>query len=323
MPRPLIFQPIFKERPWGGRNLERFYGKALPPGVPVGESWEITDRPGDVSVIANGPFAGRDLRWFMENHQRDLLGEARSLNGRFPLLLKLLDAQETLSLQVHPPAHHAEALGGEPKTELWHIAHAVPRAELLVGLKRNVTRAEFERRIGDGAVAECLHRVPVCPGDTIFLPSGRVHALGAGIVLFEIQQNSDTTYRVFDWNRTGLDGQPRELHVEQSLACIDFSDFEPALVSAEWKPQGEVQVRRLVSDALFVVDELRSTGPAECPVAVGVATILGVVRGSVKVPSGDEELGVTAGSFCLMPASLKDPVIRLEEDTAVLRVVPG
>ena len=228
---PLTFEPIFKERVWGARNLERLYGKKLPAGATIGESWEITDRPGDVSVISNGPLAGKDLHWLVENHRADLLGDAKLEAGRFPLLIKLLDAQEKLSLQVHPPASKAAELRGDPKTEMWFIADAVPDAELYVGLKHGVTRGDFERRIGDGSVAECFHRARVRAGDSMFLPSGRVHAIGAGLVIFEIQQNSDTTYRVFDWNRVGLDGKPRELHVPQSLASIDFDDFEPALVA--------------------------------------------------------------------------------------------
>ena len=227
---PFTFRPIFKERVWGGRELERLYHKPLPPGVPIGESWEISDRPGDVSVIANGTLAGKDLRWLMENHAADLLGEARPQGGRFPLLIKILDAQDKLSLQVHPPPAKAAELGGEPKTEMWYVAEAAPGAELYVGLKRGVTRAEFEQRIKAGTVAECFHRVSVRPGDAMFLPSGRVHALGAGLIIFEIQQNSDTTYRVFDWNRLGLDGKPRELHIPQSLASIDFNDYEPSLL---------------------------------------------------------------------------------------------
>ena len=230
---PLTFKPIFKERIWGARNLERLYGKQLPATVPIGESWEISDRPGDVSVISNGPLAGKDLHWLVENLRTDLLGDAKLEAGRFPLLIKLLDAQEKLSLQVHPPASKATELRGDPKTEMWFIADALPGSELYVGLKRGVTRADFERRVGDGSVAECFHRVPVGVGDSMFLPSGRVHAIGAGLVIFEIQQNSDTTYRVFDWNRVGLDGKPRELHVPQSLASIDFNDFEPALVSGK------------------------------------------------------------------------------------------
>src|SRR5262249_1131753 len=159
-----------------------------------------------------GPCAGNSLRWLMEKHARDVLGAGASPGSRFPLLIKILDAQETLSVQVHPPAKQAAALGGEPKTEMWYITDTTGKAALFVGLKRGVTRAEFERRIADGTVAEALHRIPVKAGDAMFLPSGRLHAIGAGNVLFEIQQNSDTTYRVFDWNRKGLDGKPRELH---------------------------------------------------------------------------------------------------------------
>ena len=252
---PLRFQPIFKERVWGGRDLEELYQKTLPPNVPIGESWEITDRPEGVSVVANGPLNGKDLRWLMEHRTGELLGSVRPQAGRFPLLVKILDAQEKLSLQVHPPAAIAPQLGGEPKTEMWYVAHARPGAELYVGLRRGVTRAEFQRKIKDGSVAECFHRLPVQGGDVMFLPSGRVHAIGAGIVIFEIQQNSDTTYRVFDWNRVGLDGKPRDLHVEQSLRCINFDDFEPALIRGAIEPgaAGNVEWRTLVNDPLFTV----------------------------------------------------------------------
>jgi len=155
---PLKFTPRFKERVWGARNLERLYRKRLPVGVPIGESWEITDRPGDVSVIANGALAGRDLRWLMEQHGPALLGKARALNGHFPLLIKILDAQDTLSLQVHPPAAKAAELKGEPKTEMWFITEAQSDAALFVGLRRGMTRSEFERKVADGTVAECFHR---------------------------------------------------------------------------------------------------------------------------------------------------------------------
>jgi len=258
---PLTFHPIFKDRVWGGREMERLYQKKLPPGRPIGESWEISDRPGDISVIANGPLAGKNLRWLMENHRAELLGNVKPATGdRFPLLCKILDAREKLSLQVHPPAGKAAELGGEPKTEMWFIADAAPGAELFVGLKRGVTRAEFEGKIQTGEVAECFHRVPVRAGDAMFLPSGRVHAIGAGLVIFEIQQNSDTTYRVFDWNRVGLDGKPRELHVAQSLASIDFNDFEPALVPSRFVGDSLMQVRPLVRDPLFAVEAWKLSG---------------------------------------------------------------
>ncbi len=162
---PLIFQPIFKDRIWGGRELERLYAKKLPAGQPIGEAWEISDRPGDASVIANGPLAGKDLRWLMENHAAEILGGAKpAAAGRFPLLCKILDAREKLSLQVHPPASKAAELKGEPKTEMWFIADAAPDASLYVGLKRGVTRAEFEQKIADGSVADCFHRIPGARG---------------------------------------------------------------------------------------------------------------------------------------------------------------
>src|SRR5437016_12839528 len=264
---PLTFDPIFKERVWGGRSLECLYHKPLPAGVPIGESWEISDRPGDVSVVSNGPLAGRDLHWLMTRHAAELLGGARPPDSRFPLLVKILDAQEKLSLQVHPPPGKAAELGGEPKTEMWYIAEAAPGAELYVGLKRGVTREQFERKINDGTVEDCVHRLKVRAGDAMFLPSGRLHAIGAGLVIFEIQQNSDTTYRVFDWNRLGLDGQPRTLHIKESMASINFNDFEPTLVRSQARTDGLAAIRPLVQDALFTVDlyELSRAGSISLP----------------------------------------------------------
>ena len=168
----------------------------------------------------------------MQHCPAALLGARDPVPPRFPLLIKIIDAHDTLSLQVHPPAAVAERLGGQAKTEMWYVARAEPGAELFVGLKKGVTRANFERKLAHQTVAECFHRIAVREGDAMFLPSGRVHALGAGTVIFEVQQNSDTTYRVFDWNRLDRDGKARELHVPQSLASIDFGDFELSLVAA-------------------------------------------------------------------------------------------
>jgi mannose-6-phosphate isomerase len=318
---PLTFHPIFKERIWGGRELEKLYGKKLPPGKVIGESWEISDRPGDESIIANGKFAGKSLRWLMENHARELLGDAKPASeNRFPLLIKILDAREKLSLQVHPPASKAAELKGEPKTEMWFIADAAPGAELFVGLKRGVTRAEFEKKIADGSVAECFHRVPVCAGDTMFLPSGRVHAIGAGIVIFEIQQNSDTTYRVFDWNRVGLDGKPRELHVAQSLASIDFNDFEPKLVSEKFSGDGKIKSRSLVRDKSFNVEDLDIKSGAVAKLKEHKLQIVAAVSGQIEIKSGSEIVILSAGQFCLIPASLGPLEILAKSDAALLRV---
>ena len=321
---PFLFHPIFKERVWGGRRLETLYGKTLPPGVPIGESWEVSDRPGDESVIANGPLAGKSLRWLMQAHGGDVLGAARAAaDNRFPLLCKILDARDTLSVQVHPPAHLAVALNGEPKTEMWHITDGAPGAELFVGLERGVTRAEFEARLQTGEVARCVHRLPVRAGDTMFLPSGRVHAIGAGLVIFEIQQNSDTTYRVFDWNRTGLDGKPRELHVPQSLASIDFTDVEPSLVDSPAIDEGALTSRSLVRDPLFTVDAFQARASGEAAMVPPRLRILAAVNGQVTVSGGGLAVAVEPGRFCLVPASLSDVTVSFEVDSKYLVVEGG
>lgn len=328
LPRPVVlyplkFNPIFKERVWGGRNLERLYHKPLPPDLPIGESWEISDRPGDASVIANGPLAGKDLRWLMENHQRELLGAARSQAGRFPLLVKILDAREKLSLQVHPPADKAAALSGEPKTEMWFITQAAPDAELYVGLKRGVTRAEFERRTQDGTVADCFHRLQVRAGDTMFLPSGRVHAIGAGLVIFEIQQNSDTTYRVFDWNRADAAGKPRELHMAQSLASIDFSDFEPPLLESAFSSAGHFKIRPLVRDPLFSANHFRALSKESLIFRQPHLRIVAVIENKVTVADGSSSLELTAGEFCLVPACVQVLDLQCEIGSSFMLVEAG
>jgi mannose-6-phosphate isomerase len=175
---PVTFRPIFKERIWGGRELERLYQKAIPFGKKIGESWELSDRNDNVSVILNGDLAGTTLRSLMESGSEEVLGKSKSLAGRFPLLCKLLDAREKLSLQVHPPEACAKALGGEAKTEIWYVAHAEPRAELYAGLKSGVTKGVFESQLKAGCVAECFHSLQVKAGDVLFVPSGRVHGLG-------------------------------------------------------------------------------------------------------------------------------------------------
>ena len=320
---PFVFQPIFKDRIWGGHELERLFAKKIPAGKPIGESWEISDRPGDASVIANGSLAGKNLRWLMENHAAEILGDAKpAADGRFPLLCKILDAREKLSLQVHPPASKAAELKGEPKTEMWFIADAAPDASLYVGLKRGVTRAEFEQKISDGSVADCFHKIPVRAGDTMFLPSGRVHAIGDGLVIFEIQQNSDTTYRVFDWNRVGLDGQPRELHIAQSLASIDFNDFEPKLVPQNYRNAPNFKFRQLVEDPLFNVQELVFENAGSVKLSGSYLRIIAVTKGAAEI--SDDISGIVtelkSGDFCLIPACLKNVEIKAAANTSLLCV---
>jgi mannose-6-phosphate isomerase len=214
----------------------------------------------------------------------------------------------------------ASALAGEPKTEMWYVAEAAPGAQLYVGLKRGVTRADFEQRIKAGTVAECFHRIGVQAGDAMFLPSGRVHALGAGLVIFEIQQNSDTTYRVFDWNRLGLDGKPRELHIPQSLASIDFNDYEPSLVPRAFARNDLQTVRPLVRDPLFSAEAQEASAGASAPLRPKKLQIVALLAGLVQVCDGAEKLALAAGQFCLVPASLAQVTVQAETPATFLRV---
>lgn len=226
---PISFKHLFTDRVWGGRRLESLYGKPLPKETSIGESWEIVDRETEQSVVESGPLKGLTLHELWIENRAEIFGKTNSNSLRFPLLFKLLDARDRLSVQVHPPVAVAPQLKGEPKTEMWFFAHCDPESTIYAGLKTGVTRESFARALENGTVEGEIHSIPVKAGDAIFIPSGRIHAIGTGNVIVEVQQNSDTTYRVFDWNRIGLDGKPRALHIEESLRSIDFNDFEPEL----------------------------------------------------------------------------------------------
>jgi mannose-6-phosphate isomerase len=229
---PLQFRPLYQERVWGGRALEAALGRQLPPDQPIGESWEIVDRPEAQSVVRGGAWNGLTLRQVIERHGPEVMGPSWPAERRFPLLVKWLDCSERLSLQVHPPAEVAAELNGEPKTEHWYIAQTQHGAKLIVGLKQGVTRAQFERAIADQTLDACVHQMVIAAGDSILVRSGEVHAIDGGSLILEIQQNSDTTFRVYDWGRVGLDGKPRQLHIAESLRSIRWDEFEPTPVRA-------------------------------------------------------------------------------------------
>jgi mannose-6-phosphate isomerase len=306
---PITFKPLYMQRVWGGRELERVYGRELPDATrPYGESWEIVDREDEQSVVDDGPLAGKTLHDLWTSQRAELFGEGHGTHPRFPILIKVLDARDDLSIQVHPPVERAAELGGEPKTEMWFIADCDPGAKLYVGLKNGVTRADFEQAIADGGVADLVHAIQPQPGDSIFIPSGRLHAIGAGFLIHEIQQNSDTTYRVFDWNRLGLDGKPRELHVAQSLASIDFTDFEPAMDT----PQGDTLARC----PYFKTDRKHLAAAEEIanPEA-GKFSIISVVEGELESGAG-KRFG--KGRFLLLPRDAAP--LRAVTDAILLQV---
>ncbi len=314
---PLVFHPIYRQRVWGGRRLASHFGRTLPPDIPIGESWEIADRPDAESVVANGPLAGRTLRWLMEQHAPALLGEAgaHSVDGRFPLLVKILDAQESLSLQVHPPATLAASLGGESKAEAWHVVHAQDGARIYAGLRAPETRASLEAAAREGRIAGRVQSLPAKAGDSLFIPPGRVHALGAGVMVFEVQQNSDTTYRLFDWNRTGNDGRPRDLHVAQALACLRYDDVTPAL--SMHPPEAAHHV--IVDEpGLFYTHLHRlSPGGAWQNPRPGMV-VVGVANGRLRLSHPVAELALAPGQFALVPASLPSTQIHAEGEAVFL-----
>jgi len=306
--QPLSFEPIFMERIWGGRKLAQLFRKNLPPKKPIGESWEVVDRAQAQSIVSNGPLKGKTLHELWSQHRKEIFGDLPD-SPRFPLLIKLLDAQEKLSLQVHPPEKIAVKLGGEPKTECWYVAHAESGAELFIGFKELTNREQFQKLLWAGSAADHVHTIRVQQGDAMFLPAGRFHAVGAGNVLVEIQQNSDTTYRVFDWNRVDQQtGKPRKLHVDEALESIDFSDVAPKLI----EPKGEL----LVKHELFQLQKWNLDSPREVTPR-GEFAIVCCLAGSLRCT----EVDLRPGEFFLVPASSQDRQLHPRaERTSLLRI---
>lgn len=309
---PLTFEPIFQQRIWGGRRLAELFGKALPDAVPIGESWELADLPNGRSVAANGPLAGQTLTAILRQHGPAVTGKP-DFTGPFPLLIKLLDAEEVLSVQVHPDAEACRTMGkGEPKTECWYIVDARPGAVIYKGLKPGTTRDAFAEAIHDGTCAELLNRVPVEVGQCHFLPSGMCHAIGAGLVIAEIQQPSDTTYRVFDWNRIDkTTGRPRPLHIDEALQSIRF-DAAP--------PLEPTTVGRLVDAAEFKVDKGHQTPGCEVLIKAGTMRVLLILTGSGTIISETTEpVDFSAGQTLLVPAAYEG-VLQFKRDCEYLTV---
>jgi mannose-6-phosphate isomerase len=312
---PITFKPLYMQRVWGGRELERVYGRALPdPMLPFGESWEIVDREKEQSVVDHGPLAGTPLHHLWCDHREEIFGSGYGSGGhpRFPILIKVLDARDDLSIQVHPPPHLAARLGGEPKTEMWFIADCDPGAKLYVGLKHGVNRADFEQAIARGTVADCVHAIRPKPGESIFIPSGRLHAIGAGFLIHEIQQNSDTTYRVFDWNRLGLDGKARELHVAESLASIDFDDFEPTMDQPDGETLATCEYFKTARKSIAVGESIGNP-------QTGKFSIVSVVQGAVESAAG-RHFG--PGQFLLLPCDAV-PLTALENSVVLQVTLPA
>ena len=303
---PLKFKPIFKHRIWGGQKLKDVFGKDLPANQKIGESWELADLPDDKNLVANGEFAGETLIKIIEKYPSEITG-SEYFTGPFPILIKLLDAQDILSVQVHPDEQTCKRLGeGEPKTECWYIISAEPDSYIYKGLKNGVTKPQFTEAIMDGDVADLLVKVPVEAGQCHFLPAGTVHAIGPGLLIAEIQLPSDTTYRVFDWNRVDENGNSRQLHVKQALESINFDLTIDKL--------DVTTIGRLVDCEYFTVDKGHQAKSCEVFLSPGEMKVLVILSGYGTITSSHvNAVEFKAGDCILIPASYEGAICFADE----------
>ena len=317
---PLTFRPLFRSYLWGGRRLESLLGKQLGDEPRYAESWEIVDHGDDQSVVAEGPLAGKTLGDLVRERGEELLGPGRRYDA-FPLLFKFLDAHKVLSVQVHPDDAYAATLNPPDlgKTEAWVILHADPGSKIYAGLKPGVNRETLRAEIAAGRTAETLHVFEAKPGDCVFIPAGTVHALGAGLVVAEIQQSSDTTYRLYDWDRVDDQGNRRPLHIEEALKTTDFA--RGPVDPVEPQPTDDGVGERMVDCDKFLLDRYQTTEPVPLD-ASRSSRLIAVLEGSCDVIAGanGEAPFLSKGSTCLVPASVGRFELRPREAMTALIV---
>ncbi len=332
---PFKFKPRFVQKMWGGRRIETSLGKKLPPQHPIGESWELFDFPPGVidaspnwvsSEIANGPFAGRSLHSVILDFGRAVHGDVPLLApaGQFPILIKYLDARENLSVQVHPDQTYTSSHPGTHlKTEAWYVVENDPGAKLYHGLKAGATRDAFAQAIQNGAVDALVNALPVKAGDCFYLPSGTVHALGAGILVAEVQTPSDTTFRVFDFNRVDpASGKPRSLHVAEALQCIDFHDNSPPQQTRTHVAQVFSTVSRLLTCPYFTIEKVRFSEGVEQTLPYDQPVVWMMLHGKaqLRVEQMSEPTHLAKGDTLLLPARMRNPTLKTLTDCVWLEV---
>ena len=292
---PLKFEPIYKERIWGGSMLREEFGRKTPRGKRIGESWELADLPQDKSQIINGAFEGQKLEAAIRQYPEEITGK-REFTLPFPLLIKFLDCGEVLSVQVHPDEETCKRMGkGDFKTECWYIIKAKPGAVIYKGLQPGVTKEKFAQAIKDGTVERLLNKVEVKAGECHYLPAGTAHAIGAGLLIAEIQTPSDTTYRVFDWNRVDEKGKPRPMHIDEALESIHFDSSNDNL--------SVTTVGRLVDSEYFKVDKGHQTRNCEMLLSRGRMKTLIILSGFGTITETGSTVEFKAGETMLIPAA--------------------
>lgn len=326
---PLRFDPIFRSYIWGGERLASQLGKKPPASGVWAESWEIVDHREGESSVSEGPFQGWTIRQLIESFPVEITGYDTP-RERFPLLLKYLDCQRDLSVQVHPDDEYGSKMEtpDRGKTEAWYVIDAEPGAVLYAGLKQGIDRPTLVNAIAEGKTEECLHVLHPKAGDCVFIPAGTVHALGAGLLVAEIQQASDCTFRLFDWNRVDKDGKPRALHVEQAIEVIDFDRGPISFVSSKEESGSQSSTnpsnpwRSLVECDKFILCESKSISPLTLP--SNRVSILTIPKGSATLRCGDKTLELQHAETVLVPAACKEVILQLQPDSiALLSTLPN
>lgn len=291
---PLRFKPVYKNYIWGGNRIPALYQRGEPAGV-YAESWEISTHPDGMTVIVNGSLAGKTLRDILPEYKTTLLG-TNVKGGDFPLLIKLIDARDVLSVQVHPNDGNAAAVSGEPKTEMWYFLEGDGSAQVYCGLKSRIGKTEFLKAMEEKAFADILQKVPARKGEAVFVPGGCVHAIDKGCLILEIQQNSNTTYRIYDWDRVGADGKPREVHIDKALKVIDWENNGDPRCKISGTTVQNCEYFRLDRFALKVAKDFPMTGKTFHALFVAEGS------GEIVWDAGEEKL--STGQSWLVPASL-------------------
>jgi mannose-6-phosphate isomerase len=315
---PLTFKPIYKDYLWGGTQIFEHYGREHAGSI-CAESWEISERPEGNSIVLNGPLAGKTLGELSRCYGQGLIGRE---TAHFPLLLKLIDAKQALSVQTHPGRQAASLFGGQEKSEMWYILGAEPASVVYAGFREGVTRHMAEEAIRQHQIEKLLNRIPVAAGDVIHIPGGRVHAIGSGCLLLEVQQNSNTTYRLYDWDRLDASGNPRELHVEQALNCIDWENRQPSkIIPAKHDCGNRPSEQILLKNEHFIISRLELREPVRTATRADSFEVVFVEHGSLTL-EGPRELRLNSGQVALIPAALRDGrIIPDEPGTVFLSVL--
>jgi len=319
---PILFEPVYVEIMWGGSLMKNFLKRDIPnTGKPIAEAWDIVDREEAESIVENGPYSGWSIRDLMNSFGKEIIGQNYVQNKPFPLLVKIIDAGQKLSLQVHPDITTSASFpDAEPKTEMWYIIAAEKNACIYAGLRSDCTKIMFLDKIHSQEIESCLQKFKSFPGDAYFISAGKVHAIGAGNLILEIQQNSNTTYRLSDWGRVGPDGQPRELHVREALECIVFADRSTPRITAQCSPGTRNIKAPIVSMCpYFKVDDIKLIEQYKDFTDGTSFHLLSAPDNPLIIKTSNFETALMPGRTCLLPAITgKYTIAPLNSDSATV-----